>query len=268
MKLRLAISTCPNDTFMFDALIHGRVDTEGLDFELTMCDIEELNKLACSAEIDVCKISYGVYDLIAENFKILNSGSALGRGNGPLLVSRHRMYKDEIKGVRVAVPGLNTTANMLMTSLFGDSYERKAYLFSDIADVVLSDECDAGVLIHEGRFTYQDKGLSLVADLGELWQQKTNLPLPLGAIAVNRSLSEAVQQKIDRVLRRSIEFAMADPKASYNFVKHHARELSDEVLDSHIALFVNEFSVDLGEDGRNAVLGLLSGYDSSIFVSR
>lgn len=268
MKLRLAISTCPNDTFMFDALIHGRVDTEGLDFELTMCDIEELNKLASSAEVDVCKISYGVYELIADRFKILNSGSALGRGNGPLLVSRHKMYKDEVRGVRVAVPGFHTTANMLMTKLFGDDYQREAYLFSDIADVILSEECDAGVLIHEGRFTYKQKGLNLVADLGELWDEKTNLPLPLGAIAVNRDLDEQTQCKVDRVLRRSVEFATAHPKASYDFVKQHARELSDEVLESHIELFVNDFSIDLGQTGRQAVIEFLRNFDQSIFVEQ
>lgn len=268
MTLRLAISTCPNDTFMFDAMIHGRIDTEGLDFELVMADIEELNHLAASGKIDVCKISYGVYGLVCKSFKVLNAGSALGRGNGPLLVSRHKMYKDEIGGAKVAVPGLHTTANMLVTKLFGGDFERRPYLFSDIAEVVLSDECDAGVLIHEGRFTYREKGLNLVADLGEEWEKLTSLPLPLGAIVVNRDLDLATQQKVDRVLRRSIEYAFANPKESHDFVKNHARELSDEVLESHISLFVNDFSVDLGADGRRAVLELLPDLDESIFVEK
>ncbi|MFI3265821.1 MAG: 1,4-dihydroxy-6-naphthoate synthase [Rikenellaceae bacterium] len=268
MTLRLAISTCPNDTFMFDALIHKRVDTMGLDFELTMCDIEELNQLADSSQVDICKISYGVYPQLKGRFRILSSGSALGRGNGPLLVSRHRLYKDELEGLKIAVPGLHTTANMLMTRLFGDNFERKPYLFSDIADVVLDDECEAGVLIHEGRFTYKNKGLSLVADLGAEWERVTSLPLPLGAIVVNNELSQEVSQKVDAVLRSSIEYAFASPMASYAFVKSNARELSDEVLKSHIDLFVNEFSVELGDDGRRAVQELLGDKDPDIFLAQ
>lgn len=266
MQLKLAISPCPNDTFMFDAMVHHKVDTEGLEFDLTMCDIEELNSLANSGLVDVCKISYGVYDLLSESYKILNSGSALGRGNGPLLVSRHKIYRDELAGLRLAVPGLHTTANMLINRLFGEITDRRPYLFSDIADVVLSDECDAGVLIHEGRFTYKDRGLRLIADLGVEWEAQTSLPLPLGAIVVRSDMDLALQQSIDRVLRRSIEYAFANPNESYEFVRANARELSVDVLKSHIDLFVNEFSVDLGATGRSAVKALLPSCSDGDFV--
>lgn len=167
MKLKLSISTCPNDTFMFDAMLHRRIDTEGLDFDLTMADIEQLNAAALAGEPDVTKLSYASFPLVADRYRILGSGSALGRGNGPLLVSRHKLYPDELRDARIAIPGEHTTANRLLSLFFPEASDKRVYLFSDIADAVLSDECDAGVLIHEGRFTYRGKGLRLVADLGE-----------------------------------------------------------------------------------------------------
>ena len=173
MKLKLSISTCPNDTFMFDAMLHRRIDTEGLDFDLTMADIEQLNAAALAGEPDITKLSYASFPLVADRYRILGSGSALGRGNGPLLVSRHKLYPDELRDARIAIPGEHTTANRLLSLFFPEASDKRVYLFSDIADAVLSDECDAGVLIHEGRFTYRGKGLRLVADLGEEWEKRT-----------------------------------------------------------------------------------------------
>ena len=266
MKLRLSISTCPNDTFMFDAMIHRRIDTEGLEFEPTLCDIERLNAAAFRVSADITKLSYAVVPKVIDRYKILNSGSALGRGNGPLLVSRHKIYPDELRDARIAIPGEHTTANRLMDLLYPEAENKRAYLFSDIAEAVMSDECDAGVLIHEGRFTYRDKGLKLIADLGEEWEKRTMLPLPLGAIAVSRSLDQKTQRTIDRVLRRSIAFAFENPSASAGFVRQYARELSEDVVRRHIELFVNAYSLDLGEEGRRAVVRLLELENEEAFV--
>ena len=266
MKLKLNISTCPNDTFMFDAMIHRRIDTEGLEFDVTLADIEQLNQTALEGGTDISKLSYAVVPLLKERYKVLNSGSALGRGNGPLLVSRRKIYPDELHDAKIAVPGLHTTANLLMSRIYPTAEKKEAYLFSDIMDCVMSGACDAGVLIHEGRFVYRKTGLQLIADLGEQWDKLTGLPLPLGAIVVSKRLDTAMQQKIDRVLRRSIEYAFANPKAAEGFIKQHAQELSDDVIRQHIELFVNPYSVDLGQEGRRAVTELLNLNDEEIFV--
>ncbi len=293
MKLTLNISPCPNDTFMFEALVNGRVDTRGLEFEVKFADIEELNREVMgasrvsegavslgsgSAECgrrtggrpDVSKISYAVLQEVAEEYEVLGSGSALGRGNGPVLVARPGgafSCGGDWGRARVAVPGLHTTANMLLGRLFPGIEERVPVLFSEIAPAVARGKYDAGVLIHEGRFTYRDWGLEKVCDLGEEWAKETvglagadgletaeeGLPLPLGAIVVRRNLGAEVKQKVEKVLRESIEYAMANPGASRGWVKEHAREMDDGVIDSHIALFVNENSLRLGPEAKRAV---------------
>ena len=257
MNLKLNISTCPNDTFMFDAMLHGRIDTEGLTFDLNLADIEQLNQAVLENGPDISKLSYAVVPQICDHYKVLNSGSALGRGNGPLLVSRHKVYPDELYDAQIAIPGVHTTANLLMSRIYPTAQNKRAYLFSDIADAVMSGECDAGVLIHEGRFVYRKIGLQLIADLGVEWEKLTQLPLPLGAIVVSRNLDSATQQKVDRVLRRSVAYAMAHPAASADFVHQYAQELDEEVTRSHIELFVNNYSIDLGAEGRKAVTQLL-----------
>lgn len=251
---------------MFDAAVHGRIDTEGLEFDLSLADIEQLNRRALEDGPDISKISYAIVPLLGGRYRILNSGSALGRGNGPLLVSRHKIYPDELHGARVAVPGMHTTANLLLERLFPAIGSKRAYLFSDIAEAVMSGEQDAGVLIHEGRFTYQKMGLQLIADLGEEWEKQTRLPLPLGAIAVSQRLDPETQKRVERVIRRSVEYALTHPSASEGFVKQYARELSDDVIRQHIELFVNPFSVDLGTEGRKAVMQLLDTEDETMFV--
>lgn len=221
--------------------------------ELSYFDIEELNRQLLEGIPDISKCSYAIWPLIRDHYELLDSGSALGRGNGPLLVRRKGDF-GPLK--RVAVPGLHTTACALMRRLYPEVEELQPRLFSEIAEAVEEGEYDAGVLIHEGRFVYERRQLELVADLGLKWEAETGLPLPLGAIVIRRDLSEAYKDLITDTLRRSIRYAFDHPMASRNYVKAHARELEDEVIDRHIALFVNEYSLQLGEEGKRAVKSL------------
>lgn len=252
-KLKLFISPCPNDTFMFDALVNGRIPCDGLRFATSFFDIEELNRATQAAEPDICKISYAAWPAVSDRYALLESGSALGRGNGPLLVRREG---DTSPIRRVAVPGLHTTACALMRRLFPDAEELLPLLFSEIAPAVARGEYDAGVLIHEGRFVYRRHRLELVVDLGLEWEAATGLPLPLGAIVIRRALGEETKRRVEERLRESIRCAFGRPELSRPFVKAHARELDDSVIDRHIALFVNEYSLDLGEEGHRAVEAL------------
>lgn len=249
-KLNLFISPCPNDTFAFDAMVNRRIDTEGLDFDLHFADIEELNNRALDGSPDICKISTSLLPRISERYRLLDSGSALGRGNGQLLV-RRRGDRSPIR--TVAIPGIHTTANAMLGMFFPQFDDLRPMLFSDIAEAVERGDCDAGVLIHEGRFVYERRNLELVADLGALWERETGLPLPLGAIVASSSLPEDVRLRVERVLARSVEYAFAHPSESRGFVKSHAREMDDDVIDKHISLFVNDFTVSLGPVGRKAV---------------
>lgn len=235
---------------MFDAIINRRIDLEGFEFDVDYLDIEQLNQAALGRKADITKCSTALLPYILERYSLLDSGSALGRGNGPLLVRRSG---DKTPIRHVAVPGLYTTANSLINRLFPMIMKRTPMLFSEIAEAVEFGHFDAGVLIHEGRFVYERRNLELVADLGLEWERRMELPLPLGSIVVARDLGDDVAEKFDRLLRRSIEYAFAHPKASREFVKAHAQELEDSVIESHIKLFVNDFSLSLGEEGRRAV---------------
>ena len=249
MAFSLHISPCPNDTFAFDALINGRLEHD-FDLNVEYHDIEVLNEGVLRGEADISKISYAVYPQIAEEYVLLDSGSALGRGNGQLLVRR----KGETGKIRKVIsPGLNTTANALLMRYFPDVEEVEQRLFSEIAEAVERGEADAGVLIHEGRFVYERRNLELVADLGKLWEKETNLPLPLGAIVAKRELSEEAISKFEKLLAESVRYAFDHPLLSRDFVKEHAQELEDEVIDKHIALFVNDYTISLGDEGRKAV---------------
>ncbi len=240
---------------MFDAIVNRRIDCQGLSFDVDYYDIEELNRGVQRGAADISKISYAVLPDIYDRYRLLDSGSALGRGNGPLLVQRKgRATPLE----RVAVPGVHTTANALMSRLFPSIVEKVPMLFSQIAEAVERGDVDGGVLIHEGRFVYAERELELVADLGERWEQTTAMPLPLGAIVARRTLAEEVVAKVEQLLRRSIEFAMQNPRISRDYVKLHAQELDDDVIDAHIALFVNQYSLSLGEEGRQAVARLVN----------
>jgi 5,8-dihydroxy-2-naphthoate synthase len=255
MTLTLGFSPCPNDCFMFDAIVHRRVDLEGLEFTVVMEDVEALNRAAFAGDADVTKLSYHAYAYCAERFALLDAGSALGRGCGPLLISKRPIAPDEVaRGAAcIAIPGRYTTANLLLALVFPAVRNTVEMVFSSIEGAVLAGEVDAGVIIHENRFTYEARGLRRVIDLGDYWERETGAPIPLGAIVVKRSLPVDVQQAVNRVMRRSVEYAFAHPEASKAFVHAHAQEMSEDVMAQHIALYVNDYSVDLGEEGRRAI---------------
>jgi 1,4-dihydroxy-6-naphthoate synthase len=239
---------------MFEALVHHKIDTEGMHFLPRLADVEALNHAAFDAAADITKLSYHAFAHVADRYQLLPSGSALGHGNGPLLVSKRKIYPDELADATVAIPGKYTTAAALLRIAFPQATRLREYVFSDIEEVVLSNETDAGALIHEGRFTYASKGLRLIADLGQWWERHTQQAIPLGCIAVSRRLDEATRQAIARVVRRSIAFALQHPQESAAFVRQHAQEMNPEVTAQHIALYVNDYSLDLGPAGRQAIV--------------
>ena len=251
--LKLRISPCPNDTFSFDAIVNRRIDLRGLEFEVEYADIEDLNHGVVEGAPDITKISTALLPKIYDRYALLDSGSALGRGNGQLLVRRKG---DTAPICSVAIPGEYTTANAMLMRFFPHITDRREMLFSEIAEAVERGDVDAGVLIHEGRFVYQRRNLELVADLGALWEEQTALPLPLGAIVIRRDLGDELRCKVERLLAESIRFAFENPSLSRTYIKKHAQELEDDVIDRHIDLFVNEFSLSLGEEGRRAVVQL------------
>lgn len=260
LNLTLGFSPCPNDTFMFDALVNGRINTTGINFHVEYDDVESLNRRAINHELDISKISFAVYDKIKSEYELLTSGSALGNGVGPLLISKNIFFDPEKQIKSVAIPGKNTTAYYLFKIFYPELTTVKEMVFSDIENAVLDGHADAGVIIHENRFTYEAKGLVKISDLGDLWQKKTGEPIPLGGIVIRRNLSALTKQRVNNLLRESIKYAFANPEASSNYVKSHAQEMSDEVRKKHIQLYVNEFSLDLGMKGRAAILKFL-GYE-------
>ncbi len=265
MKFKIAFSPCPNDTFIFEALVHGRIDTEGLGFDYSLADIEELNRQAFSGDIEILKVSSHAYTFIAENYKILDSGNALGFGNGPLLISKKNLKGEDLSDALIAIPGKYTTANLLLSIAWPDAVNRKEYVFSEIENALLKDEVDAGLIIHETRFTYQKKGLRKIEDLGEYWDILTGLPIPLGLIAISRKIPPKTAETVSRLIRRSVEFALAHPEISFDFVSSNARELDPDIMKNHIKLYVNEFSVQLGSQGKNAIRELFRiGFEKGI----
>ena len=255
MRLTLGFSPCPNDCFMFDAMVHRRIDLEGLEFDVRMADIEALNAAAFAGRIDVTKLSFHAYAYCIGNYVLLDAGSALGRNCGPLLISKRKISRDEVArgDLQIAIPGKYTTANFLLSLAFPRATRKSQLLFSDIESAVLNGSMDAGLIIHENRFTYAAKGLKKIIDLGEYWESETGATIPLGGIVINRALPEDVQQKVNRVMRRSVEYAFANRTASLPFVRANAQEMSEDVMYQHIDLYVNEYSVDLGDEGRRAV---------------
>jgi 1,4-dihydroxy-6-naphthoate synthase len=253
MKLTLAFSPCPNDTYIFDALIHHKIDTEGLEFDYFMADVEKLNGEAFSEKPDITKLSFHAFLHLAGCYLLLDSGAALGFGAGPLVISKQLKYFEELEGKTVAIPGVNTTANLLFSLAMKEPVLKKELLFSDIEDAILSGEVDAGVIIHESRFTYQLKGLHKLIDLGEFWEKLTGLPVPLGGIAAHNRLGNDVIAKVSRGIRRSVEYANSHKGELNEFIRCNAREMDDTVMQKHIDLYVNEFSVSLGLEGKQAV---------------
>jgi 1,4-dihydroxy-6-naphthoate synthase len=264
--ITLSFSPCPNDTFMFDAMIHHKVDTEGLEFEVSYRDIETLNQQALLGKPDITKLSSKALSLVLENYIVLNSGAALGFGVGPLLLSKTPLshWQSQISELRFGIPGKLTTANFLLDFAFPGPKTKIEMVFSEIEDGLLNDKIDIGLVIHESRFTYQKRGLNKLLDLGTYWEEKTGLPIPLAGIVVKKTLSHSTQLKIERILRKSIAFAFANPHSSLSYVQEHSREMEPEVVQNHIRLYVNEFSLDLGISGKVALLTLLKTFDPGL----
>ena len=255
MNLTLGFSPCPNDCFMFDAMVHRRIDLEGLEFDVRMADIEALNSAAFAGGVDITKLSFHAFAYCADDYVLLDAGSALGRNCGPLLISQRPISPEEVAAgdLRIAIPGKYTTANFLLSLAFPRATDKPECLFSDIEAGVLDGRFDAGLIIHENRFTYADRGLKKIIDLGEFWESETGAAIPLGGIVISRRLPADVRQRVNRVMRRSVEYAFANRDASLPFVRANAQAMSDEVMYKHIDLYVNEYSVDLGVDGRRAI---------------
>ncbi len=253
IKLTLGFSPCPNDTFIFDALVNGRIDLGGIELEVVLADVEELNRMALEGKLDVTKISYNAYAQVHYQYQLLNAGSALGNNCGPLLIAKQNQSEYELKQALVAIPGKNTTANFLMSFAYPDAHNKQEFLFYEIENAVLEGEVDAGVIIHENRFTYQQKGLVKIADLGEVWEKQTGYPIPLGGIAISRRLKPSIRKQFDQLLRQSVQFAFDNPDASKEYVTCYAQEMDETVMRSHIDLYVNQYSLDLGEKGKAAI---------------
>lgn len=253
MKLTLGFSPCPNDTFIFDALVNGKIDTEGLEFDYFLADVEELNRRAFDSQVDITKISCHAYAYASGNYHILDSGSALGYGSGPLLISREPMRNEDVNSAVIAIPGKYTTANLLFSIAWPDARNKREYLFSEIVNTLLEGKADAGLIIHETRFTYTEKGLVKIADMGEFWEKLTGLPVPLGFIVINRRIPRDIAFKFNRILRKSIEHARKSSSGQQEFVISNAREIEKSVISRHIDLYVNDFTLTLGLAGRKAV---------------
>lgn len=262
MKLTLGFSPCPNDTFIFDALVNKKIDTQGIDFDVRLEDVETLNQLALKNTLDITKISYGVLPLLLENYVVLNSGSALGSGVGPLLIANAEIKPDEITDYTIAIPGENTTAHMLFTIAFPQAKNKIFLRYNEIEDFVLSskDENVAGVIIHENRFTYQQRGLVKIIDLGEFWEQKTQSPIPLGGIVAKRNIDSTLLKKIDALIKQSIEYSFSNYPNITEYVRKHSQEMEEDVMRKHIDLYVNNYSIDLGDKGENAIKEFIDVY--------
>jgi 1,4-dihydroxy-6-naphthoate synthase len=262
MQLTLGFSPCPNDTFIFDALVNGRIDTGGLSFDLKLEDVETLNGWALEGKLDLSKISYGVLPQIRDKYDLLDAGGALGKGVGPLLVAAKPLSPEQVREGLIAIPGERTTAHLLFSLAYPGVRRRKFMVFSSIEDAVLKGEADAGVIIHENRFTYQQRGLVKLADLGEYWEKVTGGPIPLGGIVYRRDLDPAVGSQVNQLIRKSLEHALSHYPVLPSFVKEQAQEMDESVMRQHIELYVNSFSLSLGSEGRLAVQTLLKTYAS------
>lgn len=258
MKLTLGFSPCPNDTFIFDALVNKKIDTEGLEFDVVLQDVETLNQWALEGKLDVTKLSFPAFFKSLEYYTLLNAGSALGKGVGPILItdSQQEITNEEINQASIALPGANTTANLLFSFAYPEAKDKRFMLFSAIEEALVNKETDLGVIIHENRFTYQQKGLRKVKDLGEYWEERMELPLPLGGIAINQWVKRSLALKVNELIRKSLDFAFKNYPLISDYVKQHSQEMSEDVMRQHIDLYVNNYSLDLGEEGKLAIESL------------
>lgn len=261
MTYTLGFSPCPNDTFIFDAMVNNKIDTCGLNFAVELQDVQTLNEWATQGRLDISKISYGVLPLVLHEYRVLSAGGALGKGVGPLLIAKTAMPLDKLHTATIAIPGKNTTAHMLFSLAFPDAVHKKFMLFSDIEQAVANGTVDAGVIIHENRFTYRQKGLTKLLDLGEYWEQETQSPIPLGGIVTRKSYNADLQLQLDDIIRRSVNYAFTHYPLLTDYVKQHAQEMEEAVMRQHIDLYVNNYSIALQEDGKAAVKKLLNVYE-------
>jgi 1,4-dihydroxy-6-naphthoate synthase len=259
MELHLGFSPCPNDTFIFDAMLHGKIDTEGITFIPVIEDVETLNQKALQQELAITKLSYHAFAHLVDKYILLDAGSALGFGVGPLLISKNKIenISEKIADLKIGIPGKLTTANFLLNIAFPQAQQKVEMVFSDIENALINEEIDLGLIIHENRFTYAAKGLHKVIDLGSFWEQKTGSAIPLGGIVMSRKYDKETINKVNRIMASSVEFAMKNPLSSAEFVKQHAQEMEESVMVQHIQLYVNKYSLNLGLEGRKAVSTLL-----------
>jgi 1,4-dihydroxy-6-naphthoate synthase len=266
MKLSLGFSPCPNDTFIFDALVNRKIDTGDFEFEVVLEDVQTLNRWALEKKLDLSKVSYGVWPLLKKDYTLLDAGGALGVGVGPLLISKNNILLKDINKLRIAIPGEHTTANLLFSLAFPEAKRKKYMIFSQIESAVLNGEVDCGVIIHENRFTYMQKGLVKQMDLGEYWEQKTKAPIPLGGIVMRNEFSLAEREEVDRLIRDSLAYSEAYYPDLSDYVTSHSQEMQESVMRQHIDLYVNQYSLSLGEEGRKAVEVLVKVYEESVRV--
>ncbi|HEY0039983.1 MAG TPA: 1,4-dihydroxy-6-naphthoate synthase [Flavisolibacter sp.] len=260
MTLTLGFSPCPNDTFIFDALVNKKIDTEGLDFEPVLEDVQTLNNWAAAGKLAISKLSFPALFNQASTYRILNAGAALGKGVGPLLIAKEMVDTSNVENYKIAIPGENTTAHFLLNYAFPKAKNKTVLLFSAIEDAVINGHVDLGVIIHENRFTYQQKGLHKICDLGEIWESRENVPIPLGCIAVKRELPNELQQKVDGLIKKSLEYSFQFYPQLSPYVAEHAQEMDEDVMRKHIELYVNDYSLDLGPNGKAAIQKLHEVY--------
>ncbi|TJZ62266.1 1,4-dihydroxy-6-naphthoate synthase [Sphingobacterium olei] len=288
MELTLGFSPCPNDTFIFDALIHHKIDTKGLTFRVEYHDVETLNDKAFNNELDITKLSYHAFAYAVQQYELLDAGSALGFGVGPLLITKSADLTTKLKAyagndlpaaledLRVGIPGKYTTANFLLGLAFPALQNKQELVFSDIEQALLDNTIDLGLIIHENRFTYQDKGLFKVMDLGDFWERTTSNPIPLGGIVIKRELPVDVKLLVNQLIKESVEYAFANPKSGLEYIRSYAQEMEETVMYKHIELYVNKYSIHLGTEGRSAVttlfekahsVGLIPQIEKNIFLT-
>ena len=253
MKLSLGFSPCPNDTFIFDALVNNKIDTDGLEFEVVLEDIQTLNEWSNDGKLDITKLSFPAFFRNSDKYEMLNSGAALGKGVGPLLIAKRMVNVPDVVNSTIAIPGEQTTANFLLSFAFPMAKQKTPVLFSSIEDAILMEKFDLGVIIHENRFTYHQKGLIKICDLGQVWEEKQNAPIPLACISARTLFDLELRNKISGLIRKSVEFAFDNYPNITDYTKEHAQAMDENVMRQHIELYVNNYSVDLGEDGRRAI---------------
>ena len=266
MKLTLGFSPCPNDTFIFDALVNKKIDAEGFEFDAILEDVQTLNEWALQGKLNITKLSYGVLPLVLDNYTVLNSGSALGKGVGPLLIKNEKLKIENAEDNLIAIPGEHTTAHLLFSLAYPNAKNKIFLRYDEIENFVLENK-GLGIIIHENRFTYEKKGLKKIVDLGDYWEKETNKPIPLGGIVVQKNIDVTIQRKIDVLVKKSIEYSFSNYPVISNYVREHAQEMSEEVLRKHIDLYVNDFSLNLGEEGKSTIKKLMQVYETTHGVS-